>query len=248
MSGIITKVSGPLVVAEGLADCVSDVVPCRQPAAHWRDPQHDRRLRVHPRSMRAFGPSAPAPKGRHRRSAAVGGARPRYAGKHLRRYPASPAEIRALTGRPSPAASRSRRSTARRSGTSSPSPSRASTSPRATSLDTVQETSAILPGSPVPRGQRDGQVHRKGEFTVDHVVAVLIWDYNGRPVSSPWSETGRSVSPGPAARNTPRQAHEQRPAHRRHALPHRQGRHRRVPAPSAPARPSCSTSSPSGPT
>ena len=55
--GKIVKVSGPLVVATGMADAnMSDVVRVGEQRLDRRDPDHDRRRRLHPGLRRDLRP------------------------------------------------------------------------------------------------------------------------------------------------------------------------------------------------
>ena len=117
-------------------------------------------------------------------------------------------------------------------------------------LGTVQETAVVLHKIMVPptHATAPSPDIQSGSFNVTETIATLKTE-DGREVPlTMLQKLARPCGPSLYEKVSPQAAPVLRPADHRHHVPHRQGRHRRQsPAPSAPARPWCSTSWPSGP-
>ena len=234
MSGIITKVSGPLVVAEGLADAnVSDVVRVgsqRLIGEILNMTGDSASIQVYEETS-GLGPGAEVVTTGLPLSVELGpGMLENIYDGIQRPLP----EIRALTGETitarragRPALNREKQVGLRPRGGARPACRR-----RATCSAPCRRRSAILHKIMVPPSL-SGTVKsiEKGEFTVDHVVAV-VEDYKGKAHELTMVQNWPVRIPRPYSQKyTPCPPDEQRPAYHRHAVPHRQGRHRGGPRP-----------------
>ena len=232
MSGIITKVSGPLVVAEGLADAnVSDVVRVgsqRLIGEILNMTGDSASIQVYEETS-GLGPGAEVVTTGLPLSVELGpGMLENIYDGIQRPLP----EIRALTGETITRGVQVSALNRERKWDFVPVAEPGQHVAGGDVLGTVQETSAILHKIMVPPNL-SGTVKsiEKGEFTVDHVIAV-VEDYKGKTHELTMVQNWPVRIPRPYSQKyTPAPPDEQRPAHHRHAVPHRQGGTAAVPGP-----------------
>lgn len=203
MSGIITKVSGPLVVAEGLADAnVSDVVRVgsqRLIGEILNMTGDSASIQVYEETS-GLGPGAEVVTTGLPLSVELGpGMLENIYDGIQRPLP----EIRALTGETITRGVQVAALNRQKKWDFVPVAQPGQHVAAGDVLGTVQETSAILHKIMVPPGSAGRSSPSKRASSPWTTSSPSSRTTTARPVSSPWCRTGRSVSPGPTARNTP---------------------------------------------